>query len=292
MSPPEVIPLNAPAAAGAAETATDVQASSRPLWDLEFQRAHRRLQLLSRHVLTVTTSFDERVQQAARLGDLNVLEFATLPTKGRRATVAEWNEVEARTHTIWAALSEPQRRKFLTTQIPGWFSYLLLALLAAAVSSVFFGYLIQPAEAVQPRMQGGLLLPFMGFVVALGAMGACASIGMNALSFQDDATFDMSNGKFLWLRLLLGALFGAILTLAWAFPVYREFIWTLSKSESGASAFRQDQLYQSMMLLTPFVLGFSTSLVILVLSRAVEAVQTFFGKSGTGAAPHAGSGGH
>ena len=46
-------------------------------------------------------------------------------------------------------------------------------------------------------------------------------------------------------------------------------------------AISQDQLTQALWLLMPFVLGFSTSLVILVLARAVEAVQTFFGKSPT-----------
>ncbi len=37
-----------------------------------------------------------------------------------------------------------------------------------------------------------------------------------------------------------------------------------------------------MLLLLPFVLGFSTSLVIMILNRLVGAVQAFFGKSGTG----------
>jgi hypothetical protein len=37
---------------------------------------------------------------------------------------------------------------------------------------------------------------------------------------------------------------------------------------------------QAIMLLLPFVLGFSTSLVIMILNRLLDAVQAFFGKSG------------
>jgi hypothetical protein len=46
-------------------------------------------------------------------------------------------------------------------------------------------------------------------------------------------------------------------------------------------------LERAIMLLLPFILGFSTTLVIMILNRFVEAVQSFFGKSG--GSPAAGS---
>ena len=197
---------------------SEVQPSDKPIWDPAFERAHTRLMRLCTHIFQVDTSFDVQVQQAARLGEINLIEFATFPKNSRRPTAEEWSQVESRTHTIWTALSEAQRRKFITTQVPGWFSYLMSALLALTVASVLAAFLIRTGS--WRMIPGALLLPFMSFVIALGAIGASASIGMNALSVQDDATFDISSGKFLWLRLLLGALFGALLTLPWGFPVF------------------------------------------------------------------------
>jgi hypothetical protein len=42
---------------------------------------------------------------------------------------------------------------------------------------------------------------------------------------------------------------------------------------------------QVVMLLLPFILGFSTSLVIFVLNQMLEAVQTFFGRKSTSGSP-------
>jgi hypothetical protein len=271
VAPPEVIPLDPN------RDSSPESIGTRPLWDLEFEKAHTRLKRLSNHILQVTTPFDATVQEAARLGELNLIEFASLPARGRRATGKEWHEVESRTHTIWAALSEPQRRKFITTQVPGWFSYLMSVLLGLVIFSILAACLIQ--SRVWKDVAGDLLMPFMMFVIALGAIGASASIGMNALSVQDDATFDISSGKFLWLRLVLGALLGTMLTFPWAFPVFQAFVAALLTSPVAKVDIKQEQFTQALWLLMPFVLGFSTSLVILVLSRAVEAVQTFFGKT-------------
>lgn len=87
-----------------------------------------------------------------------------------------------------------------------------------------------------------------------------------------------AKASFFGFRLLLGALFGAILTISWSFPVFQIFISALQANPADKVEINVDQLKQAMWLITPFVLGFSTSLVILVISRAVESVQTFFGK--------------
>lgn len=267
--------------------AQDDDGSRGAIWDPAFQRAHKRLMLLSEHLLRLTTTYSNEVRDAARLGALNTVLYSKVPFNARTANAEEWAKVEDRSQTIWSALTEAQRRQFITAQVPGWFSYVLSALLLLALSSVFVGFLI--AINFWPQWRGGQLIPFMTFVIALGAMGASASIGMNALSLQDDATFDISSPKFLWLRLLLGALLGAVLTFPWGFDVYKAFIQNLANDPALAKELNLDNLFdkqrlvQALALLMPFVLGFSTSLVILILARAVEAVQTFFGKTTTAA---------
>ncbi|WP_156901762.1 hypothetical protein [Azohydromonas australica] len=242
--------------------------------DSEFILALKRLKSLCAFLLQVPVVLNPTVQQAARLGGLNQLRHA-FQHKGRQPRYSEWHEVEKRTQIIWAALSEPQRRKFLATQTPSWISYLISAFIAVAAASLVTAYLIKSQFISFPL--GDILIPFLLWIIALGAIGAAASIGMNALSVQDDATFDISSGKFIWLRLVLGALFGTVLTLPLGFSTFDQFLIDLGKNDKTVDT--AEVAKQASLLLLPFILGFSTSLVILVLNRFIESVQTFFGKS-------------
>src|SRR5258708_29306315 len=88
------------------------------------------------------------------------------------------------------------------------------------------------------------------------------------------------------LRITLGALFGLVLTLPFGFTGFRDFIAGLSGLPLPGSD-PPKVTTQAMLLLFPFILGFSTSLVIMVLNRLVDAVQAFFGKaSGATASEH------
>ena len=257
---------------------------STTLSDLEFSKVLTRLRQIASYLTQLDIDVDTKVHEAARLGPLNLLKDA-YPKKGRLATGKEWDEAEIRTQIIWAALTSQQRRKFLATEIPGWFSYLVFVLMFVAISSIFAAFLI--TTGVLHGVSGNLLGPFMVWIGALGAIGACASIGMNALSVQDDVTFDLSSSKFLWLRVVLGALFGTVLTLPLGFVGFQQFLTALEAS-SGTGFDTTAAVKQASLLLLPFILGYSTSVVILVLNRFVESVQTFFGKTNnrTNAADH------
>jgi hypothetical protein len=83
------------------------------------------------------------------------------------------------------------------------------------------------------------------------------------------------------LRIVLGALFGLVLSLPFGIEGFRTFVAILKdhgKREFSTSAIQ---------LLLPFVFGFSTSLVIMVLNRLVDSVNAFFGKSVSGVRPGA-----
>jgi hypothetical protein len=54
----------------------------------------------------------------------------------------------------------------------------------------------------------------------MGAIGSVAFIGMNALSVQQDVTFDLNNDRLMVLRIVLGALFGIVLTLPFGFTQF------------------------------------------------------------------------
>jgi hypothetical protein len=85
------------------------------------------------------------------------------------------------------------------------------------------------------------------------------------------------------LRVALGALFAVVLTLPFGYPEFLAFcdgirFPHLPTNPDKPPATGSVLTTQAVFLLLPFVLGFSTSLVILILNQFVEAVQAFFGR--------------
>jgi hypothetical protein len=118
--------------------------------------------------------------------------------------------------------------------------------------------------------------------MSLGAIGAVAFVGMNALSLQSDITFDLTNNRLVILRIVLGALFALVITLPFGFGGFVAFCQSIASGKLDSDV----QLStQAILLLLPFILGFSTSLVIMILNRLLDAIQAFFGKSGASEAP-------
>jgi hypothetical protein len=128
-----------------------------------------------------------------------------------------------------------------------------------------------------------MLTSFLAWVAALGGIGSIAFIGMNALAVQEDATFDITNTKLIGLRVLLGALFGVVLTLPFGYGSFSDFVTTFSKPSESTTGLA----IKSILMLLPFILGFSTTLVIMIMNQFVEAIQTFFGKRSTPPPPPA-----
>jgi hypothetical protein len=178
-------------------------------------------------------------------------------------------------------MTESLRRKFTLGTIPWWVSYLPVVFALIAAASLILVRLL-------PGLHGGSLersyvLPFyLVWLLSLGAIGAIAFIGMNVLSVQEDVTFDLTNERLMSLRIALGALFGLVLTLPFGFEGFVQFCEEIIRGKITAQPGALDGSQvttQAVMLLLPFILGFSTSLVILILNRLVDAVQGFFGKS-------------
>ena len=108
-------------------------------------------------------------------------------------------------------------------------------------------------------------------------MGSLAFIGMNALSVQRDISFDLTNMRLNYLRIILGALFGLVLTLPFGYTGFLEFCNDIAVGSTQVT--KPEITIAALILLLPFILGFSTSLVILILNRFVDSVQSFFGAS-------------
>ena len=230
---------------------------------------------------------------ALEMGNLNALY---LHPDGRAPTVREWNQVEKQTQALFLLLTPALRRKFLMGGTPSMVAWLPVYFLGLAALSLFFAVITVQAD--WPIFW--MFLVYLVWLATLGAVGALAFIGMNALSIQDDITFDLTNARLMLLRVALGALFAVVLTLPFGYGEFVTFCASVAQPfqqllvrPDGASTETSVLTKQAVFLLLPFVLGFSTSLVILILNQMIEAAQTFFGRrpvSPTVPAPRATSG--
>lgn len=206
------------------------------------------------------------------LGSLNLLRF---DENGRFPTHGEWADLEHRSGELYQHLPEQDRRRFLYGQIPLFVIRIAAALGYAALISLLVAVVV---ALFLPDATGTLLMffSFLLWVASLGGIGSIAFIGMNALAVQDDATFDITNEKLIGLRVVLGALFAVVLTLPFGFVPFVRFVDELVRGSGDETP--SALAVKSALLLLPFVLGFSTTLVIMILNQFVEAVQSFFGK--------------
>jgi hypothetical protein len=208
------------------------------------------------------------------LGVLNLLRY---DDRGRLPSLTEWQLLEDHTQEFYEHLTDPVRRKFLYGRIPNWVVQTAGGLGVAALMALFLPFIVW-----DPKIP---FLSYLIWVTALGGVGSIAFIGMNALAVQDDATFDITNTKLIALRVALGALFGAVLTLPVGYASFNEFVDELRMGTKPAT--ESLLVSRSVLLLLPFILGFSTSLVIMILNQFVEAVQSFFGKKSSSLPPAA-----
>jgi hypothetical protein len=104
-----------------------------------------------------------------------------------------------------------------------------------------------------------------------GALGSAAFVYVNALSIQVDPTVNVISIALIRMRLLLGALFALMLALPFGLASFH----SLSKSLTSLSS--NIDIKEGSLLLLPFLLGFSTPLVLSILNRMVVSIQAFFG---------------
>ncbi len=211
-------------------------------------------------------------------GKLDGLQF---DLNGRPPTAEEWTQVENHSQALFRALNEPVRRRFMLGEIPSFATKLPLYLAFVALFALIGAAILPEAlEHLYNVPSHATALPFyMIWLMSLGAIGSVAFIGMNALSVQQDITFDLTNHRLMFLRIALGSLFGLVLTLPFGFAEFTHFLEDITQRGKPIA---MGSPSQAVLLLLPFLLGFSTSLVILILNRMVDGVQSFFGKIGTG----------
>jgi hypothetical protein len=219
---------------------------------------------------------------ALEFGRLNLLRRNHLPDNmGRDPSAEEWQQVERHTRMLFSLLTPTLRRRFVLGAVPAMLAWLPLILALIALVALILAIVSPNLDLLRMGSLGANVLPFyLVWLMSLGAIGAIAFIGMNALSVQEDISFDLTNKRLIVMRIALGALFGLVLTLPFGFQEFLDFCKAIVNGNQILLPGTQPPAVtiQATMLVLPFILGFSTSLVILILNRFVDAVQGFFGR--------------
>jgi hypothetical protein len=201
------------------------------------------------------------------IGRFNSFRYAE---KGRQVSDAEWDELNEKLQYFYGLLNDTERRKFHFKRAAPMLKMLPTLLVGMSVILLIIPALY--ANITHEATPWVYFTVFLLWTVAVGALGSMAFILVNALGIQVDPTVDVTDRDSTWFRVLLGALFAIILTLPFGYPSFQQFSSQIATPEQALIDFNQAAL-----LLMPFLFGFSTSLVLTVLNRLVESVQTFFG---------------
>jgi hypothetical protein len=238
------------------------------LYDPKFRSSLRLLYNVQRRILFDKIKIDVDNEKYLLNGYLDALEFVTEKKKNiesRRATAVEWDAVEGRLIKLMGYLSERQIAKIQLSQITGVLLLYPIYLLLGSVGSLI-GYV-----AVDTAWKVPL---FIFWLATTGGLGSAAFIYVNALSIQVDPTVDVVSSGLVSMRVVLGMLFSVILTLPFGFEAFERFAIGLSPGNTPRAP---ANLSDGLMLLLPFILGFSTPLVLSILNKFVQSAQTFFG---------------
>lgn len=168
---------------------------------------------------------------------------------------------------------QKQRQLNKTKKIIAWLPLTLLATtvfgIALSLSPIFF-------TSMNPKFNlFAMLTGYLFWTLSLGGLGAAASLAVNSLAVRNDATFDLSDRTLIWMRMAIGAVFAFVLSFAISLDAFKELMkvfLSITSIEKVPDGFGKTATF----LLLPFILGFSTSLVIMILDRFVIAVEAFF----------------
>jgi hypothetical protein len=210
------------------------------------------------------------------LGRLSMLYLAPAwdrwrKTNCRTPSLDEWSEVERKIITLEQHLTSTLLRRVSIKHLSG----KILEKVAFGSLFVSVGALI--AALLLDNQPAWLLLGcFTIWSVATGVLGSTAFLYVNALSIQVDPTVDLTSRTLVVMRLILGALFAVILTVPFGYDSFHNFSHNFLMPSQGVEP-NGTGIKDSLLLLFPFTLGFSTPLALSILGRLIQSVRAFFG---------------
>jgi hypothetical protein len=126
-----------------------------------------------------------------------------------------------------------------------------------------------------------IILMSLSWSIFMGCIGAIASLGMKAIKVPEiEINFNISDRQLAILRLALGGLFALALTFPFTSDCFIDFCYFIGTGNNLGGKSEESPFLRAFILVSPFLFGFSTSLVMLVIKQLNDGVRAFFGGLG------------
>jgi len=275
--------------------------------DRRFWQQLQNLREIKSFLFSEGVVFKEEDLAAIQLGELDLLVFSP---RGRMPSIDEWCQIDAKMNALAKYLDNPLRRKRTFLRLRPYFRTFPLLFLFLAIFSLFVDsstrYLVNGTQLTFL----GTIIDFaanLGWILALGGLGTCGYLGTSLMAesrraamlstatsppapTSDQSTapqptapviapniaeIDLTDANLIVTRIVVGILFAFIL----GYPVYQlntpAVLHTLILGSSGTNG---TNLATSVgLIILPFILGFSTTLVLGIMERFVTGAGSVFG---------------
>jgi len=262
-----------------AKANSHLKSSMRFVGDQRFGNQLNQVRGLKQFLFEEKVRFNPNELGSIDLGPLNNLRYWRF---GRQPTAVEWQLLDKKLSALTSYLDDDLRRKARIRELSIFFGLIPLTFLLLAVVSIVF-YALYPLiikDSNSFAFNVAFLLSLTVWTISQGGLGACAFLGTRvAIQKAQGITeskllresADITDVSVLRIRIIQGLLFGFLIGLPVSFPGLNRIWKSIFENDYNVSA------ADFALILMPFILGFSTNLVLVILDRSVLAIQTFFG---------------
>ena len=233
--------------------------------------------------------FEERILlqsdilESIDLGPLNNLRFAS---DGRLPTEGEWRALDEKLAGLTPLLTPALGWKFRIRELQFFFITVPIFFMGMTViATLSLALLMTFGSGDSPFFLVSYVIVFLLWTLSQGALGACAFLCVTATlyAFKERSvsgplqqTIDVTDKNILGVRVVLGALFALLIAL----PIGGKSV--LVVYQAFLAEHPVPTIEDWIIALLPFMLGFSTTLVLAIFNRIIAGISTLFGiSSGT-----------
>jgi hypothetical protein len=235
--------------------------------------------------------FNPEQLQSIDLGDLNNIVFKE---NARAPSVKEWQLLDEKLTALVSYLNDDLRTRIRIRELGSFFGRMPILFLMLTVVSMMCYLLLDRAFSDQTSLiyNALYLTTIIAWTLSQGGLGACAylatrvavknyeaaapSTGATLVSTGVAAALidpsEVTDRNVLQTRVILGPLFAFLVGLPLSVRSLEKLIKVFYPS-GGTELSTSDFA----IILVPFLLGFSTNLVLVILDRAIISIRTFFG---------------
>jgi hypothetical protein len=240
------------------------------------------VQNLKRFLFEEKVKFEPTQLASIDLGSLNNLHHRSI---ARPPTPDEWKLLDEKFSILASYLTPELRYKIRVRELSAFFGLIPLGFLIASLGILLYRFLYGAFfDKGTLAFNASFLLTLIIWTVAQGGLGACAFLGTKAATSRIEKTTlesvgdvtDITDKSILKIRIILGCLFGSLIGIPIASLALDKIANAIYRTETAPDLVPSDFA----LMILPFIVGFSTNLVLAILERCIDSIRTFFGIGG------------